>query len=103
MNFGSAIVLLENGSLLTRDSWDNKGVFVCKQIPCDIPDTVVPNMQSLPQAAKDEFAKRFGSDGVIFDSISYCDQMIIVDRNNNINSWSPSTSDMFAIDWVIYE
>ena len=103
MNFGSAIVLLENGNLLAREGWNGRGMFVCKQVPCEIPDTIVPNMQSLPQKAKDEFIKRFNHDGVIFDSISYCSQMIIVDSNNQINSWVPSSSDIFATDWVIYE
>ncbi len=96
LNFGDALVALKLGKKVARKGWNGKGLFVFMQVPAEIGEFVIPNMQSLPQSVKDEFAKRGGY-------ISYSNQLALVNPNNNINGWSPSTSDALAEDWMIVE
>ena len=53
MNFGQAIEALKEGKAVQRAGWNGKGLFVIKQVPAVIGADIIPNMQSLPQAAKD--------------------------------------------------
>ncbi len=69
-------------------------MFIFLQVPATIPNDVIPNMQSLPDSVKAEFAKRG-------DSIRYSNQIALVEPNNHINGWSPSAADALADDWQI--
>ena len=105
MNFGQAVEALKQGKLVTREGWNGKGMFVCKQVPSEISMNIVTVMQSLPEAAKEKFKARqqeFLDKGLHSKStIKYCNQMIIVKNDNTIDSWVPSSSDVFAEDWLI--
>jgi hypothetical protein len=100
MNFGEAIKLLEDGNCIAREGWNGKNMFICKQVPSVIDSTIIPNMQSLPQSAKDALLK------TSFEPIRYSNQMIIIKNNKTgdriIDSWVASSSDTFAKDWTIY-
>ncbi len=96
MNFGQAIEALKEGKKVAREGWTGKGLFIFMQVPATITEDIIPKMQSLPQSVKDEFAKRGGS-------ISYSNQMALVNPNNSINGWAPSSSDTLAEDWIIVE
>ena len=96
MNFGEVIEALKQGKCIAREGWNGKGMFVCKQVPAEIYCNIIPKMSSLPQTAKD----------ILFDrdkSIFYVNQMIIIKPDNTIDSWIPSSSDVFAEDWIIIE
>ena len=100
MKFNEAI---ETYPMIQRIGWNGKGLFVFRQVPSEIPMTVVPKMQSLPEAVKDEFLRRTKTKtNNLFDSIRYNNQLAIVDQANNINGWVPSVSDVLADDWVPY-
>ena len=94
LSFGQAIEALKQGKRVARQGWNGKGMFVFKQVPANVPIQYVPNMQSLPQDVKDEFVKR----GV---ALTYSNQMCIVKQDNTMDSWVPSSSDVFAEDWEI--
>lgn len=94
--FGQAIEALKQGKRVAREGWNGKGLFVFMQVPAFIGEDIIPKMQSLPQPVKDEFAKRGGS-------IHYFNQMAIVNPDNSINGWAPSSSDALAEDWVILD
>ena len=94
--FGQAIEALKEGKMVARQGWNGKGLFVFMQVPSTIPEDVVPKMQSVPQSVKNVLAKRGGS-------ISYSNQMALVNSDNTINGWSPSSSDTLAVDWIVYE
>ena len=94
VNFGEAIEALKQGKRVTRSGWNGKGLFIFMQVPSEISEDIVPKMQSLPQSVKDEFAKRGGS-------IRYSNQMALVNIDNSINGWAPSSSDTLAEDWII--
>lgn len=98
--FGVALEHLKEGKCIARMGWNGKGLFVCKQVPSEISANIIPKMQSLPQSAKDILHEGVDDTRPIF----YVNQMIIVNTNTrNIDSWVPSSSDLFAEDWYIVD
>lgn len=99
-NIGQAMRAMQDGHMVARKGWNGRNMFVFMQVPAEISVTdVVPKMQSLPQAVKDEFAMRLKAGGP--KAITYSNQMAIVKADNNINGWAPSGSDALATDWQI--
>lgn len=97
ISFGSAIALLKSGFAIRRSGWNGKNMFVIKQVPAHIESDVIPNMQSLPQSAKDLILNGKGF-------IDYTSQCLIYNGNTGrADSWVPSISDVFADDWEIVE
>ena len=100
MNFGKAIEALKAGSAIRRSGWNGKGLFVVKQIPTHITvDSIpnIPNMQSLPQSAKNILMNRENP------HIDYTNQMLIINPDGRADSWVPSSSDVFAEDWEVVD
>ena len=95
VNFGGAIDLLKAGFAVRRKGWNGKGLFVVKQIPAHITGDIIPNMQALPQIAKDILMNRENP------HIDYTTQMLIINPDGRADSWVPSVSDVFAEDWEI--
>lgn len=91
--FGNVIQFLKEGKACRRSGWNGK--FIVKQIPSHITGDIIPNMQSLPQSAKDILMSRENP------HIDYTNQMLIVDSDGKADSWIPSPSDIFAEDWEI--
>jgi hypothetical protein len=100
MNFGEVIKELKKGCVYTRHatvSWYGK--FIVMQIPQTIPADIVPKMTSLPDQVK-------GILGAMGDgSISYHDQVLIVEANDNCKKshatyYIPTWEDLFAEDWI---
>lgn len=94
-NFGTAIKFLKAGGAVRRAGWNGKGMFVIKQVPAHITSETIPNMQSLPQIAKDILMKRQKP------CLKYTNQMLIIDQDGRADSWAPSSSDIFAEDWEL--
>ena len=95
VNFGGAIDLLKAGLAVRRKGWNGKGMFIVKQIPSHITGDIIPNMQSLPQSAKNILMSRENP------HIDYTNQMLIINPNGRADSWVPSASDVFAEDWEV--
>lgn len=95
-NFGQAIEALKQGKRVARQEWNGKGMFIFMQIPSEIKKEVIPNMQSLPQSVKDEFAKRGGD-------IRYKNQLAMVYPDSTIYGWVASPSDVLEDDWCILD
>ena len=96
-NFGDAIVLLKTGIAVRRKGWNGKGLFIVKQVPSHIGGDIIPNMQSLPQSAKDILMSREDP------HIDYTNQMLIINPDGRADSWVPSSSDVFAEDWEVID
>lgn len=94
-DFGTAIKFLEAGGAIRRDGWNGKGLFVVKQVPSHIIGDIIPNMQSLPQIAKNILMSRENP------HIDYTNQMLIINPDGRADSWVPSSSDIFANDWEV--
>lgn len=97
MDFGHAIEALKEGCVIRRSGWNGKGLFVVKQVPAHITGDIIPNMQSLPQSAKNILMSRENP------HIDYTNQMLIINPDGRADSWVPSSSDIFAEDWEILE
>lgn len=95
INFGDAINYLKAGLAVRRKGWNGKGMFVVKQVPSHITGDIIPNMQSLPQSAKNILMKRENP------HIDYTNQMLIINPDGRADSWIPSSSDVFAEDWEV--
>lgn len=95
MDFGQAIKALKKGLAIQRAGWNGKGMFVIKQVPSCIEGNIIPKMQSLPQAAKVILQKRENP------HIEYRNQLLIVNRDGIADSWTASSSDILAEDWVV--
>lgn len=90
--FSVAVSLLKCGFAVRRMNWDSN-LWVIKQVPAHIETDVIPNMQSLPQAAKDLILAGKGE-------INYTSQCLIYNELTGCaDSWAPSISDVFAEDW----
>lgn len=103
LNFGDALARLDEGLMLSRSAWSEEKLFVFKQVPSVIGKDVVPKMQSLPQAVKTEFEKRFENPSNQVDAIYYECQFAIVNQSNLITGWSPSPVDVLSSDWFVVE
>lgn len=96
MSFGNAINALEAGYCVQRKGWNGKGLFVCKQIPAKIEGLIIDKIQSLPTSCKELLKEREG-----VPHIDYTNQMLIINPDGRADSWVPSSSDVFAKDWII--
>lgn len=94
-DFGTAIKFLKAGGAIRRAGWNGKGMFVIKQVLAHITREAIPNMQSLPQIAKDILMKRKKP------CLKYTNQMLIISQDGRADSWVPSSSDVFAEDWEL--
>ena len=94
-DFGTAIKFLKACGAIRRAGWNGKGMFVIKQVPAHIISETIPNMQSLPQIAKDILMKRQKP------CLKYTNQMLIINPDGRADSWVPSSSDVFAEDWEL--
>lgn len=103
MVFGEAIKALRDGKRAQRASWNDKDMFVFMQVPSVISKDIVPKMQSLPQSVKDEFQRRFNDPDKQIDTISYRNQLALVEDSNLITGWTPSPSDVLDVDWIILD
>lgn len=94
VGFGAVITALNNGKRVARKGWNGHGMSVVKQVPAEIGLETIPKMQSLPQSAKNHLV---GSG----TPIKYGNQMLIIKKDGTADSWVPSSSDIFATDWLI--
>jgi len=94
MDFGEAIKELKRGNLVSRTGWNGSGMFIMKQIPAEIGLDIIPKMQSVQQSAKDVLIDRN-------TTLKYNNQMLIIKQDGTADSWVPSSSDVFAEDWII--
>ena len=95
MSFGGAINCLKAGLAVRRAGWNGKEMFVVKQIPCTIGTNIIAGMQSLPQSAKDIIMKREDP------HIDYTNQLLLIQKSGRADSWTASSSDIFADDWEV--
>ena len=93
--FGDVIKFLREGKACRRSGWNGKGLFIVKQVPSHIEGDIIPNMQSLPQSAKNILMSRENP------HIDYTNQMLIINPDGRADSWVPSSSDVFEEEWDV--
>lgn len=85
MNFGQAIELMKNGGKVARKGWNGNGMFAY-YVPAN----------SYPAERGDNMYGVF--DG---DMVPYRHYLALKTAQNDVATWSPSTSDALAEDWMI--
>ena len=95
VGFGEVIEALKRGEMATRMGWNGKNMFIVKQISSEIPQDIIPKLQSLPQSAKNLIV------GYYPMPLKYQHQLLIIKADSTADSWIPSVSDIFAEDWII--
>ena len=96
MTFSEVLEHLKEGKCVRRANW-NCNRFVLKQVDADIPHTVVPNMQSLPNEGKRMIGNR---------DIEYRNQCLSIvkfDTKVIATNYVPNWNDIFADDWQLVE
>lgn len=85
----------KNGNIVYIGGIAFEAPFIVKQVPSHITGDIIPNMQSLPQSAKDILMSRENP------HIDYINQILIIHPDGRADSWTASSSDIFADDWEI--
>lgn len=100
MNFSEAIKELESGKCIARIGWNGDKMFVYKQIPTSIYVSDIEKIKSMPDTAKSILQNpMYGLNCICFNN-----QMNLCNLYNGcINSWIPSSSDIYSDDWFIFE
>lgn len=95
--FSEALKFIKEFKCVMRTGWNGKGLVVFRQVPADINESIIPNMQSLPPLAKELLLSTTRS-------IHYASQMLILNTfTGRADSWVPSSSDVLAEDWVLVD
>jgi len=91
-DFGTAIRLLKEGRLVRRTAWNDDRIII-KQIPAKITEKIIPNMQSLPDSAKQIIL-------ATIRKINYRHQLLQYSTETGIaDNYIPSVEDIYADDW----
>ncbi|MDC6267734.1 DUF2829 domain-containing protein [Lysinibacillus fusiformis] len=86
MNFGQAIEALKSGKKVVRKGWNGKGMFVYYVPAASYPPTT------------DVMKRAFGG-----KDVPYREYLALKTAQNDVATWSPSTSDALAEDWEVVE
>jgi hypothetical protein len=103
MNIGVAVEAIKAGKRVRCLEWDSTKKFIFMQVPSTISKTIVPKMQSLPEAVKAYFNDTFESELEQIDSIYYHNQLAIVGLSNLIEGYNPTSSDLLSENWIILD
>lgn len=94
-NFGQTIAFLNGGKAMARLGWNGEKMFIVKQIPQTIAGIAITAINSLPESAKNLLRDRN------IPYLKYNNQILIINKDGEVNAWLPSSSDIFANDWFI--
>lgn len=97
MNFGEAIVALNEGNMVSRSGWNGKNQFVYRTVGNTVSKGFIPKFASLPDSVKSFLTKK-GED-VVFNS-----SLTLYNAQGQMQpGWLPSQGDLNATDWEIFE
>ena len=82
--FGQAVDALKEGHRVFRAGWNGKGMYLYY-----VPASTYP---AQTEAARIQFG----------DTVPYREYLALKTAQNDVATWSPSSSDVLANDWIIY-
>lgn len=98
LSFGAAIEALKQGKAVKRIFWEELEehgyAFVFRQVPSVVDTDIIPKMTSLPKDIKENLAGRNFP-------IKYRNQLVSVSWGSVIQSWTPTSEDILAEDWIV--
>ena len=111
MNFREAIELTKQGLLVSRNGWNNKGMFIFIRPADELSiDFIVDKIKSLPQSMKtcylqditneEGYRVPIGESDVVKFTTYLC--MKAAD-GAIVNSWLTSQTDILAEDWIEFK
>jgi len=86
LTFGQAILAMKQGKKVAREGWNGKGMYAYYVPAAEYPATT--------DIAKKEWGDKL---------VPYRHYLALKTAQNDIATWSPSTSDALADDWEIVE
>lgn len=96
MRFEEALTYLKEGKCIRRANW-HCNRFIVRQVDADIPHTVIPNMQSLPQEGKRLIGNRD------LEYRNQCLNVTLIETKATATNYIPNWNDIFADDWQLVE
>ena len=93
MEFGQAVEALRKGEIVRRLIW-GEDKFIVAQIPAKISHENIDVIKSLPHKAKEIIKKNE-------NGITYKSRILVVDKHNIASNWTPTSYDIFAVDWYV--
>ena len=84
-NFGDALIALKDGKRVSREGWNDKGMFVYH-----VPAASYP--------AQTGAAKAFFGESAM---VPYAAYLAIKNVNGTVSTWVPSINDVLAEDWSV--
>jgi len=95
LSFGSALVALKAGAMVSREGWNGKGMFIFQRPGDTLPKDFLPKVKSLPESVK-TFLINQDRD------IEFLPYLCMWAATGEIvNGWLASQTDMQANDWYI--
>jgi hypothetical protein len=105
VTFDKAVIALKEGKRVGFKYWD-EDTFIFMQVPAEIPYSVIPNMQSLPQSVKDELKRRYENSSIPYQetfSIRYSGQVAMMLPDGRVKGYSFSPAKVLSDDWIILD
>lgn len=97
LNYGQALEAVKQGKRIARKGWDGKGMFVFQRPEDTLPDSVIPNVKSLPDNVKTFLAEQMRP-------IKFLAYLCMWSATGEVvNGWLASQTDMLAEDWEILD
>lgn len=106
MTFDQILAGLKNGHLFVRQGWNDSAerVFIVRQIPQTLSQSIVQKMTSLPLSAIDAITGWENMNDTQ-QWLNFHDQVLLVRLSlfdTNATSYTPTWEDIFASDWEEY-
>lgn len=97
LTFGEALEAVKEGSLIGREGWNGKGMYVYQTVGNTVSKDFIPKFASLPQSVKDKLTER--NTDVVFNS-----SLTMFTATGEMQpGWLASQTDMLADDWCVLD
>ncbi|MDQ6481594.1 DUF2829 domain-containing protein [Dyadobacter sp. LHD-138] len=95
LSFGSALVTLKAGARVSREVWDENGMFIFMSPGSTLTQDFIPKVKSLPESVKSFLINQE-------KNIEFLPFMCLWTATGEVlNGWQASQSDMLAQDWCV--
>ena len=97
LSFGAALKVVKSGGCITRQGWNNKGMFVFQRPSDTLVSDFIPKVKSLPESVKSFLVKQNRD-------VEFLAYLCMYSTDGKIiNGWLASQADMLSNDWIILD
>ena len=95
LSFGKAIEALKAGQVITREGWNEKGIWLYKTVGNTVPKFFIPNFTSLLEAVKHKLL-------ALDVDVVFKPQITMFTAEQEMQpGWLAAQADILAEDWMI--